>query len=306
MIAASLGVLLAACSTSGSSAEAGSTTTGSTAPGSTTTTTAASSPTVPADRPIDVAVPKTYRPGSPAPLLVLLHGYTADGKLQGAYLHMPQAADAAGMLYVAPDGTKNALGNRFWNATDACCAKGRNPVDDSTYLLAVIDQVKAQYDVDPKRVFVVGHSNGGFMSYRMACDHADVIAAVASIEGATWDDPSRCQPSAPVSALEIHGTADETIAYDGGSILGSAYPSATQTVKTWAGYDGCDPTPVRPAPADRRIEKDHPPATVTRYGGCRAHTGVELWTQPDGTHIPSWTDDFSTQIIDWLQAHPKA
>lgn len=308
---------LASCSTGGSSSATPTTTsadrtstttdrTTATGGASSTSTTPAPDPTVPADRPIDVHVPPSYRKGTPAPLLVLLHGYSASGELQAKYLGIQAATDAAGMLFVAPDGTTNVIGMKFWNATDACCAKGRDQVDDSTYLLAVIDQVKAEYDVDPNRVFVVGHSNGGFMSYRMACDHADVIAAIVSLEGATYEDPADCTPSEPVSTLEVHGTADETIAYDGGEILGRTYPGAEQTVATWAAYDGCSSTPDDPVPASRQIVKGLAPATVTSYSdGCGAGGHAELWTQPDGTHIPEWTDDFSEQVVAWLQAHPK-
>ncbi|MCA9579918.1 MAG: alpha/beta fold hydrolase, partial [Myxococcales bacterium] len=167
-------------------------------------------------------MPPSYRSGTPAPLLVLLHGFGANGDVQSAYLGLEAAVDEAGVLYVHPDGTENRIGKRFWNATDACCAGPiSNDVDDSAYLAAVIAKVRSQYDVDPRRIYVTGHSNGGFMSYRMACDHADLVAAVASIEGATFADPDDCSPSEPVAALQIHGTADKTIRYDGGKIAGA-------------------------------------------------------------------------------------
>ena len=108
--------------------------------------------------------------------------------------------------------------------------------------MSIIDAVKAKYSVDPKRVFVLGHSNGGFMSYRMACDHADTIAAIASLAGATFDDPSMCKPSEHVSVLQIHGTADQTIKYTGDQIIGHTYPGAEKSVATWAKYDGCTGT----------------------------------------------------------------
>ena len=94
----------------------------------TTTTTEASVPPVPdqpvelpADRPIDVRVPDGLDPAEPAPLVVLLHGYGVSGEVQDAYLGMGDAAAERGMLFVAPDGTENRSGRRFWNATPACC-----------------------------------------------------------------------------------------------------------------------------------------------------------------------------------------
>ena len=179
-------------------------------------------------------------------------------------------------------------------------------IDDSAYLRTVIDSVSADYNVDPKRIFLVGHSNGGFMSYRMACDHADVVAALVSLEGATFDDPERCEPSEPVSILQVHGKSDTTIFYDGSKIMDRAYPSAEQTVETWATYNGCSLTPDDPAPPSRQIIKDLPPAEVFSYStGCEPGGHAELWSQPDGTHIPPWTVDFPQQLIDWLLDHPK-
>ena len=261
-----------------------------------------------AARPVKVHVAPSYQKGSPAPLLVLLHGYGTTGDVQSAYFGMEKAADKAGMVYVHPDGTTNGIGKQFWNATDACCAGpgAATAVDDSAYLAALIAKVSSQYDIDPRRIYVVGHSNGGFMSYRMACDHADTIAAVASIEGATYEDKSACQPSGPVATLEVHGTSDETIAYDGASIGGASYPGAEQTVKTWAAYDGCSLTPDDPAPADHAIVQGLPDATVTSYSkGCDKGGHAELWTQPQGVHIPVWTSTFSDQVVAWLMAHPK-
>ena len=84
----------------------------------------------------------------------------------------------------------------------------------------MVEEVAAEHAVDRRRVYVVGFSNGGFMSYRLACDHADRIAAIVSISGATYADPDRCAPSEPVAVLEVHGTDDRTIPYDGGMWFG--------------------------------------------------------------------------------------
>lgn len=308
ILALSVGLTLAAAACGGSSDGDA---TATTKPAKATTTAAAPTTTaapLPADRPIEVKVPKGYDPDEPAPLLILLHGYGASGALQEGYLGLAPHADAAGMLYVTPDGTENVTGKRFWNATDACCGgpKADDVVDDSAYLASVIADVSADYNVDPKRIFLVGHSNGGFMSFRMACDHADQIAAIVSLEGATFNDPVYCTPSEPVATLQVHGRSDTTILYDGGKIAGRRYPSAQQTLETWARYNGCSPSPDSPAPAPRTIVKDLPDATVTSYSeGCESGGRSELWSQPEGVHVPAWSDTFAQQVIDWLQAHPK-
>ena len=301
---------LAACS-SGSGSDAATDTTAkrttSTSTATTTTTDPAEAEDLLAQRPVEVHVPPNYEEGTPAPLLILLHGFGAGGQIQEAYFSLTKPADAAGMLYVQPDGTTNARGKQFWNATDACCAGPGSNVDDAAYLKAVIDSVSADYDVDPKRIFLVGHSNGGFMAYRMACDHADTVAAVVSVAGATNADTDACDPSEPVPTLEIHGRSDTTILYDGGKTALGSYPSAPETVETWAAYNGCATTPdAESTPATRDLVQDLPPAVVTTYSeGCDPGGHAELWSQDEGVHIPAWSPTFPQQVIDWLQEHPK-
>lgn len=280
------------------------------APTSTTTTTRQSEPTpaqaaLVAARPFTVHVPASNPGNAPAPLLILLHGYGASGAVQEGYLNLTPATDAHHMLYAYADGTTNAINKRYWNATDACCDPV-NAVDDSAYVTAIIADVKSHHRVDPRRVFIVGHSNGGFMAYRMACDHADEIAAIVSLEAATWSDPGKCAPSQGVATLEIHGTTDTTIKYDGGTTGIATYPSATTTVLTWARYNGCAAKPDQPNPPARTIERSLPPATVTAYSsGCKPGGHAELWTQPNGVHIPPFDPTFPEQVVSFLLAHPK-
>ena len=194
------------------------------------------------DRPVTVHVPASYDAGQPAPLLILLHGYTGSGQDIDTYFDLGPAAEARGFVYAFPDGTYDNDGNRFWNATDACCALDQVGVDDVTYLTDVISEIRAELAIDPKRIALVGWSNGGFMSYRMACDQADLVAAMVSLAGATFADPADCAPSEPVSVVQIHGTADDVILYEGGEPLTDAtgpYPGAETTAESWAMYDGC-------------------------------------------------------------------
>ncbi len=259
------------------------------------------------DRPVTVHVPASYVPGTAAPLVILLHGYGASGALQDLYFGMTAVSDARGFLYAFPDGTVDSDGKHFWNATDACCDLHGTKVDDSTYVSSLITQIQARYSVDPKRIFLVGHSNGAFMSYRMACDHADQIAAIASLAGAMFSDVSKCAPSQPVSVLQIHGTADDTVRFDGDQIAGQGYPGAKTTVADWVTFDGCSTTADTSAPPldlDTRLAGAE--TTVTKYAtGCKPGGHAELWTIAGGAHLPSLTASFSTSVIDFLFAHPK-
>lgn len=257
-----------------------------------------------ADRPYDVFVPSGYDAATPAPLVILLHGYGASGTIQELYLGLQPHAEERGFLYVHPDGTPNAIEQRAWNATDACCDRTQ-AIDDSSYITFIIDQVSATYNVDPARIYLVGHSNGGFMSYRMSCDHADRIAAIVSLAGATFLDASRCAPSEPVSVLQIHGTDDGTIQYEGGSTPLGEYPSAAETVANWATYNGCATSTEPLGTADLGSLAAGEETTKQGYTSCPVDGDVELWTMVDGPHIPLLTTNFAIDILDWLYAHPK-
>jgi polyhydroxybutyrate depolymerase len=239
---------------------------------------------------------------------MLLHGYTGSGAGQESYMQFEPLSDEKGFLYLHPDGTASScLTEQFWNATDSCCNFCGDAVDDSAYLAAVIAEVQANFNVDPNRIHLIGHSNGGFMSYRMACDHADTIASIASLAGATWDDPTDCTPSEPVHALQIHGTLDGTILYGGGSITGVPYPGAVQTVETWATYDLCSLVPdtsLPPLDLDGAIPGDE--TTVSRYATGCTRGSAELWTIVGGGHIPVLSSTFSREVVDWLLDHPKS
>ncbi|MBI4885033.1 MAG: alpha/beta fold hydrolase [Actinobacteria bacterium] len=258
-----------------------------------------------ADRPYDVFVPSGYDPATAAPLVILLHGYGASGALQDIYFQLQPQAESRGFLYVHPDAIPNVLGKTAWNATDACCVRDESP-DDSAYITHIIDEVSAAYNVDPVRIYLVGHSNGGFMSYRMACDHADRIAAIVSLAGATFADATNCAPSEPVNVLQIHGTNDEIISYDGGEILEVAYPGAQTTVATWAAYNGCATVTDSLGALDLDPTSDGGETSIVGSDACPVDGAVELWTIENGTHIPPLAPNFGAEVIDWLYAHPNA
>lgn len=264
-----------------------------------------------AEHPYTLVVPDgAGASADPLPLVVLLHGYGANKEIQLGYFGLEPLAKDRGFLLAVPDGDTNALSQQYWNATDACC--GGNPSGDPDHvsmLRALIDDVSRSHSVDPDRVYFIGHSNGGFMSYRMACDASELVAAVVSLAGASWADPAECSPESPVSALQIHGTDDETIFYDGGDILGNDYPSAAQTVGQWAGFNGCE------APSDPIVHDDNTldleatidSADTAVYGvpGCPDGVDVQLWTINGGSHIPSFTPEFAAGAIDFLLSHSK-
>lgn len=260
-------------------------------------------------RPVTVHIPASYDAHRPAPLLILLHGFTSSGEELETYFNLGPAAEARGFVYAFPDGTLDKDGNRFWNATDACCNFSGADVDDVAYLTDVIDETQAELAIDPKRIAVVGHSNGAFMSYRMACERADRVAAIVSLAGATYADPSDCAPSEPVSVVQIHGRSDDTIFYEGGT-TNVTYPGAETTAETWATYDGCDGTSSTltekvDVDADQADGDDPAESSVREWSGCESRAAVQLWTIPHGSHVPPLSQAFPDAVMNFLVDHPK-
>ncbi|MFP6684487.1 MAG: PHB depolymerase family esterase, partial [Polyangiaceae bacterium] len=253
------------------------------------------------DRAVTLHVPSDYDPASPAPLLILLHGYGATGSVQNGYWGLQSKALERGMLYAYPDGNTDPTSKQFWNATDACCDFGNSGVDDSSYLRALVEEIQGSYNVDPKRIYFTGHSNGSYMSFRMACDHADLIAGIAGLAGAMWSDPTKCPASEAVNVLHIHGDNDQTIAYAGSP----NYPSAADSVAFWAQKGDCDAMPTDGAPIDIEGGISGAETTVSSYAGCKAGGAAELWTIAGGGHVPSIGANWMPSMLDWLLAHPK-
>lgn len=258
-------------------------------------------------RTVEVHVPDSYKPEEAAPLLILLHGYTSSGANHERYLKLGSVLNEAGFLYVHPDGTRDCRGDRHWDASEACCHFCGTPVDDTAYLREMIDDIGKRYRIDARRLYIIGHSNGGFMGYRLACDHADVFAAVVSIAGATPGDGEDCGPSEPVHILQIHGDRDGTVPFRGGEVQGRAYPSALRSAELWAGYNGCALEPAREANALDLVPRIPGRETsVTHYNrDCRPGGSVELWTIEGGGHVPKFAPDFARRLVDFLLAHPK-
>ena len=136
---------------------------------------------------VNVYYPDSYDPSEPLPLLIGLHGYSHYGQGFEDYLQLRPHVDSRKFIYLYPNGTIDPWGNRYWNATNNCCDFWNTNVNDSGYIQALVSLVKGSLSVDENRVATIGHSNGGYMSYRLACDAPETFAAIISIAGATWN-----------------------------------------------------------------------------------------------------------------------
>jgi polyhydroxybutyrate depolymerase len=259
-------------------------------------------------RPVELAVPADYDAASPAPLLIVLHGHSVNGAVQLAYTRLGDLVDSHGFLVMGPDGLVNEEGNHYWNATNACCDFYDSGVDDAGYIRGLIDEVSAEYSVDPKRIFLWGHSNGGFMSYRMACDYSETIAGIVSLAGATHFDPSDCGATEPVNILQIHGELDSTVPFAGVEQFegGEPVPGVEATLAQWVALNGCSDTRTVLSDRldlDRAVEGDD--TRMDTQDGCSAGGSVDLWVIEGGEHIPGLRPNFDNLMADWFSAHAK-
>ena len=260
--------------------------------------------------PAHLFLPQTYEEKNQWPLIILLHGSSATAELEDLYLGLSFYVNSRGFILLLPEGTQDQDGNRFWNATEACCDAGEPKVDDEGYLLKLIDFVKQEYRVDARRIYLFGHSNGGFMAYRLACHHASSFAAIGSLEGATYFNQNDCKPSQPISILEIHAKDDSIVHFQGGHSYGARYPSANQTVRQWLRQNHCDLTQfldhgyfdlISSIPGqDTRIQT---------WSKCAYDAEVAFWKiRPfpfHFAHAPVVNSDFVNQILSFFFSHRR-
>ena len=252
---------------------------------------------------VPVMVPDSYDPMEPLPLVVNLHGYTVPAAFNEAWMDFGRIVDEDRFIYTYPEGERDFFGAPFWDATDYCCDVF-GTTDDSGYLEELVNTLKDRVSIDGRRVYFVGHSNGGFMSYRMACDHSEMVAAVASLAGASFDRPSDCGATEPVHVLQIHGTNDDTILIDGDCERG-CYPSAAETVRQWATLAECDLSVERGPYLD--LDSSLPGNDTATYSveDCLPGGSASLWVIRNGAHSPRLTDNYAEDVIAYFYDHPK-
>lgn len=245
----------------------------------------------------DMAPPGGDRPAQvfpaegpgPHPILLVLHGYQINSTLMLNNYPVHRTAPARGVIVVAPDGTVDETGARFWDA-EHCCPE--RMVDDAGYLVALVDEVVARYDGDPTQVYVFGHSNGGYMAHHLACVAADHFAGIFALSGLGYPR-DRCQPARQLAVWQIHGTADPNVAYEGSE----TQPGTDALAEWWADHNGCtgsmDLPPINyvdPTAGDE--------TTRTVWSGCAPGAEVVRWRMEGVRHIVFPNADFLSAIVD--------
>ena len=254
------------------------------------------------ERTFDLHVPATYDPTKRTPMVFVFHGYTMTNTQIATASHFAAAADKHGMIALFPQGIQNSF-----NAGDCCGIAQSDGVDEIAFANAMIAAIDGEYCLDAKRVFSAGFSNGGFLSYRLACELSDKIAAVAPVAGGLRIDASACKPKRPVPLLHIHGTNDLLVPYNGGGV-GAIHP-VSYSIDAFKTKNGCA------AGAGTGVyTKDD--VSCTKWSGCTDGADVELCTVTGGGHAWPGGDvlpyggstsqnlDSSETIAAFFDAHP--
>jgi polyhydroxybutyrate depolymerase len=227
----------------------------------------------------------SYTQDRPMPLLLAFHGGVGQGNNMAAKTGFNNLADRENFLVVYPNGIDLEGPGGQWN-------DGRNTpevhpeIDDVSFVRAVIEDVAKLRNIDRKRIYVTGGSNGGIFAQRLACEMSDQIAAVASVS-ATMAKSLRpkCQPQRAIPILMINGTDDKLVPWRGGEMKVGARGeilSVPDTVAFWRQNNGCSATPKQKEVAD--TEPDGTKVVSYEYSGCQENATVILYQIEGGGH----------------------
>jgi polyhydroxybutyrate depolymerase len=236
-------------------------------------------------------IPTGYTGKTPVPVVFDFHGLGGSGSSQKGLSGWATLGDSKGFITVFPNGVGNS-----WNIGRCCSTAQTQNVDDVGFVRAIIKQLQADACIDSKRVYASGCSNGGGMSYKLACDAADVIAAVAPVDcdcvtGST-SNPScaSCSPVRPISEIAFRATGDQVVPYNGGrcsiaadcppgmSCMNFDFPGAATNFSTWATIDQCTGSP--------QALSGHPACQTNAT--CGGGAQVTLCTQQGGSHCGNY------------------
>ena len=232
-----------------------------------------------------IHLPPLERRIDPLPVVLAFHGGGTNARLMMRTTDLIAVSDREGFAVVFPEGTGRFRRLLTWNAGRCCAYAQRKGVDDVGAVAALLDDLSRIVPVDPRRVYATGISNGAMMSYRLACELSDRIAAIAPVAGTMNLD--RCEPARPVPVVHFHGTADEFCPYGGGvgpRSVSSGGPrlSVEDNMRLWREFNGCTGEPVTARLPDR--EEDQTTVVRTAWGSCRGDSEVVLYTIEGGGH----------------------
>lgn len=266
-----------------------------------------------------VHLPPAYDGSEPLPVVLAFHGGGSNAEQMARFSGLNHKADQAGFIAVYPNGTGRFERMLTWNAGNCCGYAMRNNVDDVGFVRALLDDLAGAAKIDDHRVYATGMSNGAIISYRLASELSDRIAAIAPVAGPMGTET--CIPTRPVPVMHFHGTDDEFAAFHGGpgpkSISRTDFYSVEHSIQAWVKANGCPAEPTITEEPDKADDG----TTVTRktYGPGRAGSEVILFVIEGGGHtwpgrepriqrLGKSTRDISANDLMWefFQKHPRS
>ncbi len=223
-----------------------------------------------------IYIPAIYSNANSVPLVFNFHGYTSTNQQQELYGDFRGIADTANFIVVHPQGLM-VNGSTGWNNFSTLASLQ----GDLDFVEKMITEISTQYNIDQNRIYSTGMSNGGFMSYDLACFMSNRFAAVASVTGGMIDfHKNACQASHPTPIMQIHGTADAVVAYNGAGI--GSMP-VDDLIQFWVNFNNCNTTPTFTT-VPNIVTTDNCTAEHYVYTGGTHGATVELFKIIDGGH----------------------
>ena len=220
-----------------------------------------------------IYIPNSYNEQSKLPLMINFHGFGGEVNDHLAYTDMRSLADSENFILIYPQGSE-LWGYSHWNAT-LNGVDNKSTVDDLWFVEALINLHSDI--VNLKRVYTVGYSNGGMMSYALACYKSNLIAAIGSVSGSMLQ--TDCTPSHSIPLIKLHGTSDSVISYDGNSY----YSSVESTLYFWINFNKTSTTPVF-----KTVDDNGTTIQKYLYDGGINEASIEHYKILNGSHV--WFD----------------
>ena len=232
------------------------------------------------ERTYQIHIPPGYDPAKPTPLVLALHGASMDAPTMERFTGLSAKSDQAGFVVVYPNGTGPGQILLTWNSGAFPGPLTKRKVDDVGFLCKVLDDVANIVNVDNKRVFCTGLSNGGMMAYRLAAEQSERIAAVAAVAGTMVCD--ECKPKRPVPILHMHGTKDSLVPFEGTEKKLVKMRSVDETIQAWVKIDGCK---AEPEVAELPASQDEFKVTRKTYNSGKNGSEVVLYVIDGAGHV---------------------
>lgn len=235
-------------------------------------------------RTYNLNLPPNYYEASNFSLVIAMHGGGGNANQFETTSRLTQKANDAKFIVVYPEGVKSTgpLGARTWNAGECCDYAAINNINDVKFISELINKLTNTYKIDPKKVYATGHSNGGMLAYRLACELSGKVAAIAP-NGCTMVVKDACIPSRPVPVLHMHSVLDNHVPYIGGTgVLNAHYPPLDSVLNVWSINNSCG--------TSSKIIVDNAYYTFTKWVDCNSNSNINYYLTKDGGH--AWPGGF--------------